>query len=46
MSNDEAGEATNYGKASKVKGKEVFLCHFLGLAYPKTPATTAPKIAR
>jgi hypothetical protein len=28
VSNDEAGEAANYGKAGKVKGKEVFLCHF------------------
>jgi len=37
---------TDYGKAGEVKGEEVFLRHFLGLAYPKTPATIEPRMAR
>jgi hypothetical protein len=40
------GKATDNGETGEVKGKEVFLCHFLGLAYPNTPATIAPRIER
>jgi hypothetical protein len=46
MSDDVACQTTNDGKACEVKGKKVFLAHFLGLAYPNTPATIAPRIER
>ena len=46
VSDYEASKSTDDGEAGKVKSKEVLLAHFLGLAYPNTPATTAPKIER
>jgi hypothetical protein len=46
MSNDVACKAADYCKASEVKGNEIVSVHFLGLAYPNTPATIAPRIER
>ena len=46
MSNDIASQATQYGDACDVESKEILLCHFLGLAYPNTPATIEPRIER
>ena len=46
MRDDITCKATDHRKAGKVKSEEVLLAHFLGLAYPNTPATTAPKIER
>jgi len=46
MSDDEPSKATYYSEAGKVEREEIGLCHFLGLAYPKTPATIEPRIAR
>lgn len=46
MSNDVACKATDDCKAGEVKCYEVSRVHFLGLAYPNTPATIAPRIER
>lgn len=46
MSNDITCKATNDEQGANVKAEEVLLAHFLGLAYPNTPATIAPKMCR
>ena len=46
MSNDEAWQATECYKRGDVELKEICLAHFLGLAYPNTPDSTAQRIAR
>ena len=46
MGNDKTTKAADDGKAGKVDCKKVGLCHFFGVAYPKTPATTAESTAR
>jgi hypothetical protein len=46
MGNDKAAKAADDGKAGKVNSKKVGLCHFFGVAYPKTPATIAESTAR
>jgi hypothetical protein len=46
MSNDIACKTTNDEQGADIKAKEIRLCHFLGVAYPNTPESTANKIAR
>jgi hypothetical protein len=44
MSNDITCKATNDEQGAYVKAEEILLAHFLGLAYPNTPATIAPRM--
>jgi len=46
MSNDVPSQTANNADSGYVEREEVLLCHFFGLAYPKTPATIAPRIER
>ena len=46
MCNDIASQATDDADGGYVESKEVLLCHFLGLAYPNTPDSTAHSTAR
>ena len=46
MGNDITSQTANNADGGYVQSEEVLLCHFFGLAYPKTPATTAPRIER
>lgn len=46
MGDDIASKTTDDPDGCYVECEEVLLCHFLGLAYPNTPDSTAHKIAR
>jgi hypothetical protein len=46
VSNDVPSQTSDNAKAGKVKREEALLCHFLGVAYPNTPATREPRIER
>ena len=46
MCNDITCKPTKYAKRCKIECEEICLCHFLGLAYPNTPDSTAQRIAR